>query len=56
MPIRLDHPKDVARHELPPGDPLRELLLSLPDSLDERAFDLLVPVFFRAARSRRSEI
>lgn len=52
MPIRLDEPKRVAVRELAPGHPLRELLLGLPDPVEEAAFDLLVPAILSLARTR----
>ncbi|MCI4361145.1 MAG: hypothetical protein L3J91_05530 [Thermoplasmata archaeon] len=52
MTVRLDEPKRVAIRELRPGDPLREMLLGLPNRMDEAAFDLIAPVLVGLARTR----
>ncbi|HEV2166517.1 MAG TPA: hypothetical protein VGS23_06040 [Thermoplasmata archaeon] len=52
MPVLLGEVKRIAVRELRPGDPLREILLGLPDRMDEAQFDLVAPVLAGLARSR----
>ncbi len=52
MPVPLAEPKRVAVRELPPGHPLREMILRLPDDLSEAQFDTVAPILVGLARVR----
>lgn len=54
MVVRLDEPKRVAIEQLPPGHPLREMLVGLPDLMEEAGFDLVVPVLIRLSRIKEA--
>jgi hypothetical protein len=50
--IDLTGVKDEARRSLPPGDVGRELVLALPDKMDDIELDALFPTIVRVLRDR----
>ena len=50
--VDLRHSKSAAAESIPPGHPGREALLSQPDEMEEKAFDLLLPSLLRLLRLR----
>jgi len=50
--IDLTMVKDEARNSLEPGNLAREMIMALPDQLDEGEFDALIPVLVRVLRAR----
>lgn len=53
MPVLLAEPKCIAIQELAPGNRLREMLLGLPDRMEEAQFDLVAPILVRLARMKQ---
>jgi hypothetical protein len=47
--------KELATHELAPGDPRREAIVALPDLIEESAFDAILPILLRLLRARTAE-
>jgi len=53
--IDLTSVKNEARRSLPPGDVGRELVLALPDRIEDFELDTLFPMILRVLRDRSRE-